>query len=128
DTSMNTPLRHLIAGALVAFGCCFGVCGDDRLRGQAEPATDWPQAPEAAQPLHANQTVLLDVERKRLLLKAEVVQREALLEMFLCKSGTKEHETIVALDADAYVVHAGLLAMGATPGEPVHFQPEYKPP
>lgn len=100
------------------------------------PATAAPAAkadqPDAAAdevvPLNPQKTVLIDKGRKRLLLKTRVAQREALLEMFLCKQGTKEHETVVALDADAYVVHAGLLAIGAEPGEPVQYQPEYKPP
>ena len=72
--------------------------------------------------------MLVDAERKRLLLKTTVVQREAMLEMFLCKVGTKEHETVVSIDSDAYVIHAGLLAIGAKPGDPVEFTPNYKPP
>jgi hypothetical protein len=86
------------------------------------------QAADDVVPLNPQKTVLIDKGRKRLLLKTRVAQREALLEMFLCRAGTKEHETIVALDADAYVVHAGLLAIGAEPGKPVQYQPEYKPP
>jgi hypothetical protein len=97
------------------------------------PASEVPAAKPDQQsadvvPLNPQKTVLVDKGRKRLLLKTRVAQREALLEMFLCKAGTKEHETIVALDADAYVVHAGLLAIGAEPGKPVQYEPEYKPP
>ena len=47
--------------------------------------------------------------------------------MFACPQGTKEHESIVALNAKAYQIHAGLLAIGATPGRPVRYQPNYSP-
>lgn len=96
----------------------------------AAPAAnpDKPEAADGAVPLNPQKTVLIDKARKRLLLKTRVAQREALLEMFLCKAGTKEHETVVAIDSDAYVIHAGLLAIGAEPGKPVQYQPEYKPP
>ena len=71
--------------------------------------------------------VWMDKARKRVVVQAEVVQREAQLEQLLCLKGTKEHEAILAVDARAYVIHAGLLAIGAKPGRPVQFQPEYRP-
>jgi hypothetical protein len=51
-----------------------------------------------------------------------------MLEMFACTRNTKEHEAIVSADTKAYLVHAGLLALGAEVGHPVQFQPEFKPP
>lgn len=79
-------------------------------------------------PLNKKETVLLDKENNRLLLKGEVCLRQGVLEMFLCGKQTKEHESIVSLDAKASVIHAGLLALGAKPGQPVQFQPNYKAP
>src|SRR3989442_980811 len=79
-------------------------------------------------PLNMQETVLLDVPGKRLLLKTRVVLREGLLEMLCCLKQTKEHESILAIESEAYVIHAGLLALGAKPGSPVKFQPEYMPP
>lgn len=84
--------------------------------------------PAAPVPLNPKGTILLDKPNGRLLLKADVVLREGLLEMFLCPKQTKEHESIVSLDGKMYVIHAGLLALGAEPGSPVQFRPEYKPP
>lgn len=97
------------------------------------PAGDKPAeqaAPRDAEPvpLNKNGTVLLDKKNKRVILKTKIVQRERSLELFCCLKGTKEHESILSLDAKAYVVHAGLLALGAKPGAPVHFDPEYQPP
>lgn len=66
-------------------------------------------------------------------LVCEVCLREGPLEVFLCKKGTKEHEAIVRVDADAKFIHAALEAAGAKRGRPTQFvnpqteQPEYKP-
>jgi hypothetical protein len=79
-------------------------------------------------PLNPQKTVLIDAARKRLLLKTQVVLREGVLEMFACLAGTKEHESVVSVECEAYVIHAGLLAIGAKPGKPVQFEPEYRPP
>lgn len=79
-------------------------------------------------PLNKGGTVLLDAAGKRLLLKTEVCLREGALEMLVCLKQTKEHESILALDGKAQIVHAGLLALGANPGMPVQFSPEYRPP
>lgn len=79
-------------------------------------------------PLNREGTVLIDRANSKLLLKSEVCLREGILEMLLCGKQTKEHESILTLDAKAAVIHAGLLALGAQPGRPVRFQPEYQPP
>jgi len=78
--------------------------------------------------LNPNGTVLLDPVAKRLLVKTRVVLGEGLLEMLCCPAQTKEHESILAVDAQAYVIHAGLLALGAKPGSPVQYQPQFKAP
>jgi hypothetical protein len=46
--------------------------------------------------------------------------------MFACLKGTKEHESVVAVDCKAQFIHAGLLAIGAKPGTPVQWDP-YRP-
>jgi len=79
-------------------------------------------------PLNPNGTVLLDRAGKRLLVKTRLVLRDGTLEMLCCPAQTKEHESILAVDAQAYVIHTGLLALGAMPGAPVQFQPVFKPP
>jgi len=79
-------------------------------------------------PLNKQETVLLDKVGKRLLLKSKVVLRQGALELLCCLKQTKEHEAILAVDTKAYVVHAGLLALGMEQGRPVAFEPEYRPP
>lgn len=79
-------------------------------------------------PLNPQKSVLLDRENGKLLLKTKVVLREGVLEMLICKSQTKEHESILAIDAEAYLIHAGLLLLGAQPGTPASYDTEFHPP
>lgn len=67
-----------------------------------------------------------DPVNKELVMVSEVVLREGGLELFACLKNTKEHEAIVAIDTQAFLVHAGLLALGAEAGHPVIFRPEYQ--
>jgi hypothetical protein len=87
-----------------------------------------PAAKEAGDltPLNKAGTVLVDLKGKRLLLKSEVVLREGLLEMLACIKQTKEHESILSVESKAQLVHAGLISIGAEPGSPAKFAPEYK--
>jgi hypothetical protein len=80
------------------------------------------------QPLNRQATVLLDKTGRRILLKGQVALREGALELFCCPKQTKEHESILSVDAKAYVIHAGLLALGARPGKPAAFNPTYRAP
>lgn len=79
-------------------------------------------------PLNQQKTVLLDKDEGKLVLETEVVFRDGLLEMLVCLKQTKEHESILSIDAQARTVHAGLLALGAKPGSPVKWEPEFQPP
>ena len=95
---------------------------------------DGPAEPSAAtgekddlKPLNKQGTVLLDARGKKLLLKSEVVLREGLLELLVCLKQSKEHESILSVNTQAKVVHAGLLALSAELGSPVRWQPEYQP-
>ena len=71
--------------------------------------------------------VWIDPANKRVVVDGVVCLREGQLEMLACAKGTKEHESILAVDTKAFAVHAGLLAVGAEAGTPVQFQPDYKP-
>jgi hypothetical protein len=80
-------------------------------------------------PLNKQETILLDAANKKVVLKTSVSLQEGLLEMFLCRKNTKEHESILTLDGRAYVVHTGLLAIGAEPGHPMLYEEgKYTPP
>ncbi len=71
--------------------------------------------------------VWVDPKRRRVVIAGRVVCRRGPLEMFACPRQTKEHESVVAVNTKAFVVHAALLALGVEPGRPVQFDPEYRP-
>jgi hypothetical protein len=69
----------------------------------------------------------IDPKRKLVVIDGRICLREGQLEMFACPKGTKEHESVIALNSKAQFVHAALLAVGAEPGRTVRFNPEYVP-
>ncbi|MBL7040843.1 MAG: hypothetical protein ISR77_19570 [Pirellulaceae bacterium] len=78
-------------------------------------------------PLTPDRTLCIDRKRKLVVIEGVVCLREGQLEMFACPKGSKEHESVVAVHCKPQYVHAALLAIGATKGHPVQFDPEYKP-
>lgn len=79
------------------------------------------------QHLTPDRTLWIDMKRKLVVVEGKVCLREGQLEMFACPKETKEHESIVAIQCKAKYVHTALLAVGAKPGHPVQFAPEYRP-
>jgi hypothetical protein len=69
----------------------------------------------------------IDGDQRRVIATAAVVLRQGQLEGLLCRKNTKEHEYILATQADARQIHAALVVAGAKPGSPVQFQPKFKP-
>lgn len=93
------------------------------------PVVDYPIADSSlGKPLNENKTAFLDREGGRVWLKTRVARDAGVLEMLLCKTGTKEHESVVAVESPAFVIHAGLLALDLEPGQPAQFDPEFTPP
>lgn len=74
-----------------------------------------------------NPALSVDLDRRRVVIEAEVVFRSGPLELVLCPRKTKEHESILAADVPPKLVQLALLMIGARPGRPAEFQP-YKPP
>jgi hypothetical protein len=88
----------------------------DASSGQVNQAT-----PSKRVPLGKNVWFENEGGRRRVLVDATVCLREGGIECFLCRSRTKEYESILSTDADAQLIHAGLLAAGAKPGSPVQY-------
>ena len=72
--------------------------------------------------------VWVDRKNKRVVVDGYVALTEGQLEMLACPVGTKEHESVVAVFSKAFVVHTGLLAVGAKKGTHVKWDPAYEPP
>ena len=64
---------------------------------------------------------------RRVVMVGQVCLREGQMEMFACLKNTKEHESVLAVPTEAFVVHAALMAVGAEPGNPARFRPKYQP-
>lgn len=93
---------------------------------QAPASADSFQPDPAWKPLGTD--LWFDAKARRVVLRARICQTEATLEHLVCLKGTKEHESILATEAPAKLIHAGLLLTGATPGHPVQFEPQFAPP
>jgi hypothetical protein len=84
--------------------------------------------PQGAARLSPKYDAWLDAKQGVVYVDGEISLRRGMLEMFACIRNTKEHESIVSANTEAFLVHAALLRLGAEPGHPVQFVPEYKPP
>ena len=84
--------------------------------------------PPGMKKLDESSRVWVDKKNKRVVVDGYIALQAGQLEMFACLAGTKEHESVVAVFSKAFVVHAGLLAVGAKTGTPVQWDPEYKAP
>lgn len=91
------------------------------------PAPKLPDPP-GAKKLPKPDEVWVDAKKRQVMVDGYVSLREGYLEMFACITGTKEHESIIAVKTKAQTVHAALLAVGAKPGTPVQWVPDFKPP
>lgn len=85
------------------------------------------EPPQGAKRLSPKYKIWIDTKKKQVLIDGEVCLRKGPLEMFACPRGSKEHESVVSLDTKAFLVHAGLLTVGAKVGGTVQFDPRYKP-
>ncbi len=116
-----------------------------RIGKDSEPLPPAPKADPSHthKPLNPDGTLLLEVKPDptdpkktkpvRVLVQTEVCLRQGVLEVFVCRTNTKEHEAILRTAIDARFLHSALIAVGATPGSPVQFinpitdKVEYKP-
>jgi hypothetical protein len=83
--------------------------------------------PEGLKRMSPKYPVWLDARQKRVVMVGRVCLREGQMEMFACPTHTKEHESILAVPTEVYIVHAALVATGAEAGNPARFVPKYEP-
>jgi hypothetical protein len=96
-----------------------------------------PKRPDLGPPLVDNLETLIrldpvypvwvDPAQRRVLLVGQVSRPDYRLEFFACSDLGRDYESVVVVNTKASFVHAGLLAIGAEPGHPVQFEPEYQP-
>jgi hypothetical protein len=94
----------------------------------AKPAVPAFPDPPGARRLSPQYPVWIDPKEKAVIVDGQISLTKGMLEMFACTRNTKEHESIVSADTKAYLVHTGLLSLGAEAGHPARFQPKFEPP
>ena len=108
------PLGLLLVGFLIV-----GPAACDEPDGQqTEPAT-----PQAAQPQLKLPGLTLNVAERCVDIEATVCLDKGPLELVACTKGSKEHESIVAVQATPMHIHTALLVLGATNGHPAMRRP-----
>ena len=114
-----------LARTIVSGPACFAQesAGSDRAHQDQQHEPSWLKGLTR---ISAEDSVWLHPQEHYVVVAGNIVLRDGALEMFACLVNTKEHESIVAVDARAFVVHTALLAAGARAGTPVQFYPEYR--
>ena len=123
--SSNTSLFCLLVLTFSPF--CQGEEGTEKPSADTEERQPSFKPPEGAIRLAKEHDVWANMKTKQVIVDGYVCLDRGQLEMFACPKGTKEHESVVAVNAPARFVHAGLLAIGIKQGTPVQYSPEYKP-
>ena len=77
----------------------------------ASPAAD-------ARPIDLGPGLRVDRARREVTVDAEVACDRGWLEQAACKAGTREHESLLAIEVLPSRIHAALLLAGAVPGSP----------
>jgi len=80
-------------------------------------AADEPAKPDASKMPHMR----VDVKAKQVWVECQSLNVQMPLEFFCCMTGTAEHEAVLRSEVQPSHLHLGLLMLGLTPGEPVHF-------
>jgi len=98
-----------------------------------EPPTELPDAsgkaaetgatPEPARKSIKLPGLLIDFQKRCVDVESTICLDEGMLELVACTKESKEHESIVAIDAKALHVHTALLALGARSGNPAMRKP-----
>ena len=77
--------------------------------------------------LDPKERIWVSLEKKQVIVNGRIAFREGPLELFACRAGSKEHESIVSVRVMPHLIHAALIVVGAKQGKPVEYDPEYKP-
>ena len=114
--------RLLVLLSPAALSACFLTAGC------AEP-TPPPKPEEKPKTVAVGKNVALEVQggQRRVLVNGYICLREGQLEQLVTRKNTKEHEAIIAVDADARKIHEALTLAGAVEGRPVRYTPTYQP-
>lgn len=112
-----------VPGTLVAFALAASLAACSSPATPRTAATERPPAAAPAPPLPVGSTVSVDRERREVVVDAEVACNRGWLEQAACRAGTREHESLLAIQDPPSTLHACLLLAGAVPGAPGSWKP-----
>lgn len=75
-------------------------------------------SPQQEKIVALSKDIRIDRSKSQVLIRAQVAARNGWLEQLVCKAGTREHESLLAVEAPPKLIHAALLAAGLTAGAP----------
>jgi undecaprenyl-diphosphatase len=78
-------------------------------------------------PLDKDDRIWITADKTSVVFIGRVALREGLLELLACRTRTKEHESILSVRVKPYLIHAGLLLIGAKQGKPMQMNPSFAP-
>ncbi|MEE2826945.1 MAG: YdjY domain-containing protein, partial [Planctomycetota bacterium] len=70
--------------------------------------------------------IWIDMKAKQVMVGGQICLDRGGLEVFACPRQTKEHEAVISVNARALELHTCLIAIGADPGKPVQWTPDYE--
>jgi hypothetical protein len=97
---------------------------EEKPRDLGPPLVDHPNRLTRLDPV---QPVWIDMQHRHVVLQGEVCQAGYPLEFFATYSN-RSYEAVLAVNVRPWIVHAGLVRVGAEPGHPARFQPSFVPP
>jgi len=113
--SSATPFAWpLVAVVVIVVGCQAATLPADQRPAEAE--TPPPQEPDADRVEFPG--IRIDLQRQCVDVEATVCLDRGSLELIACTRGTKEHESILVVEARPKQIHLGLLLIGARNGKP----------
>jgi hypothetical protein len=83
--------------------------------------------PETLRLLDERDRIWITPDRTSVVLIGRVVLREGFLELLACRVNTKEHESILSIRVQPFLIHAALLAANARQGKPMQTRPAFVP-
>ena len=116
---MRIRLLAAILAAAITVVCLAQQSADET--GPRRRSPDAGQAPQASPGVILLPHMSIDPANRQIVLQSEVCLRGGMLELLVCRAGTKEHESILTTGARPSDVHAALLVMGLRPGMPARW-------
>jgi hypothetical protein len=123
-------LFRLSLGLVVLTVLAVAGCMDSSSPSGSPRDVDTPTVSDEAKKALFDKNIYFETQggRRRVIISATVCRRAGLLELFMCRTQSKEHESILVADVNPVKVHEALIAAKAEAGSTVQFEPKLQAP